>query len=102
MTAVNVATVAALSALWAVCDGYGVGPLAASSSAGWLVDAGTRDAFALPGALRGDSGAPAGGEGRVQDASVSTPPCRVCPQAAGCCGPAWSPPPSCGSARRKG
>jgi len=102
VTAVNVATVAALSALWAVCDGCGVGPLAASSSAGWLVDAGTRDAFALPGALRGDSGAPAGGEGRVQDASVSTPPCRVCPQAAGCCGPAWSPPPSCGSARRKG
>lgn len=56
VTAVNVATVAALSALWAVCDGCGVGPLAASSSAGWLVDAGTRDAFALPGALRGDSG----------------------------------------------
>lgn len=57
VTAVNIAMVAAFSAVWALLDGCGIGPLAASASAGWLLDGPSREAFALPGALFGDNGA---------------------------------------------
>ena len=43
--------------MWALLDGCGIGPLAASASAGWLLDETSREAFALPGALFGDNGA---------------------------------------------
>ena len=57
VTAVNIAMVAAFSGVWALLDGCGIGPLAASASAGWLLDEPSREAFALPGALFGDNGA---------------------------------------------
>ena len=57
VTAVNIATTAAFAAIWAVLDGCGLGPLAASPSAGWLLDASSRADCALPGALAGPVGA---------------------------------------------
>ena len=56
VTAVNIACVAAFAACWAVLDGCGIGPLANSPSAGWLLDPSTRAAYALPGALFGPLG----------------------------------------------
>jgi drug/metabolite transporter (DMT)-like permease len=56
LTAVNLATVAAFAALWAVGDGCGLGPLAASPSAGWLLDEASRAACALPGVVLGPVG----------------------------------------------
>ena len=57
VTAVNIATVAAFAAIWAVADGCALGPLAASPSAGWLLDEATRSAYTLPGVIAGPVGA---------------------------------------------
>lgn len=51
LTAVNLATVAAFAAVWAIADGYSLGPLAASPSAGWMLDESTRAASTLPGVI---------------------------------------------------
>ena len=54
ITAVNLALVAAFSAVWALLDGCSVGPFAeasTSSSRGWLLDESSRTALTLPGAL---------------------------------------------------
>ena len=59
ITATICATVAALSAVWALCDGLGLGPFGATSTAGWLLDEASRSAFALPGILFGPMGAAA-------------------------------------------
>ena len=56
LTAINIATVAMIAACWAVADGCGLGPLAGSSTAGWLLDEPSRTAFTLPGALLGPVG----------------------------------------------
>lgn len=56
ITAVNVGVVAILSAAWAMCDGFGLGPLAGSASAGWLADESLRSQYALPGLLLGPVG----------------------------------------------
>ena len=51
VTAINIAVVAAFAAIWALLDGCGFGPFAASPTAGWLLDESTRSSCALPGAL---------------------------------------------------
>ena len=51
ITATITATVAAFAGLWATCDGFGLGPLQGSASAGWLLDEGSRAAYTLPGVL---------------------------------------------------
>ena len=56
VTAVNLATVAAFAAMWAVADGCGLGPFAASASAGWLLDETSRTACTLPGVVVGPVG----------------------------------------------
>lgn len=57
ITAVNVGVVAALSAVWAVCDGQGLGPFSSSPDAGWMRDPILRSQFALPGLATGPVGA---------------------------------------------
>ena len=57
LTAVNIATVALFSAVWAVVDGCGVWPLAESPTAGWLLDETSRASYAMPGVLLGPLGA---------------------------------------------
>lgn len=57
ITAVNVGVVAALSAVWAVCDGQGLGPFASSPDARWMRDPILRSQFALPGLATGPVGA---------------------------------------------
>lgn len=49
ITAVQCATVALLSAAWALADGYSLGPFAAAPSAGWMFDEALRAKATLPG-----------------------------------------------------
>jgi drug/metabolite transporter (DMT)-like permease len=56
ITAVNIAVVAAFSAVWACLDGFALGPFSASPTGGWLADEASRSAFALPGVLFGPVG----------------------------------------------
>lgn len=51
ITAVQCATVAAFSAAWALCDGYGLGPFASVASAGWMMDEAIRAKATLPGLI---------------------------------------------------